>query len=896
MVSYAVKVRTDPVQFMQLIKKESIGSYVMSQLSCVSPFTLLGLKDVFKSVLQSKFPPEADRVKDTPLRVRAVLGPWARVTVARLRGVLRELGFSKVYPLAELPGARAHFSGPHQACIGERMYVMEAENMKVAEFIQKVYVASYQLTRRMDVNYQHAARKEAVKDYAKDWSHSLSGTMRRLILAEYGKQGGADKKPNTARQDKKGKKAVLDTADAKAEPKEEKKEKRAEKEGDEEAVDEVVDEDIEDEDGEEEAEPEVGVVEAKQAALKRKNKRLPKEVQEREAAEMRLHDKRHAFILGWLHSIYGRSDTPYIVDYGCAQGQLSEKMHYALPKATIVSCDANATVFSWRVFRKNRAIQTVLCNLLYPPIGDNKHQVKLRPDTLVFTEVIEHMEEPHRKRVIDLIALLIRPTRLIITTPNIDYNVNIPGLAPGGFRHDDHRIEYNKQQWRAEILDPLTRAGYAIAEQDLEPGKPEQASFIVTAELTNKDEPPLATPQAHVILKDLLGMVEPLYMPETQTYVEAKILIEGYTARPLLENSEVPFYVAPTIAPVMHSSAAPDYLEHPQSAFDYYQTFGITRLVAENKYMGSRGHVLAFRHPSVCPGDLPLISVISRSGAPFFDDASTIPWEWHSELSAAMEREGFDFVILDGEVLPWVLKATTLVRGQFQAPGECALAARKFVHGEDSHEYANAKRFLDALSDFTQDTPPEFRVFQVLAAGKSYNGTDPKRAAFTPQYLGHYLSDTERYKLINRLSTEHLKPVEYRYIDLDSQESKQEAIKAWEDYCLNGGEGWVVKIAPSLVQWDATGKPVLPMVKVRGRDYLRLIYGIDYLDPAYFGIIKNRSVGSKRTLSRHQTELANNILKCFLGDQLRQRLKYLAAFNGLDFQTLRNSDKDYLLL
>jgi hypothetical protein len=54
---------------------------------------------------------------------------------------------------------------------------------------------------------------------------------------------------------------------------------------------------------------------------------------------------------------------------------------------------------------------------------------------------------------------------------------------------------------------------------------------------------------------------------------------------------------------------------------------------------------------------------------------------------------------------------------------------------------------------------------------------------------GALLQDTERYKLINRLSTEHLKPVEYRYIDLDSQESKQEAIKAWEDYCLNGGEG-----------------------------------------------------------------------------------------------------------
>jgi hypothetical protein len=58
----------------------------------------------------------------------------------------------------------------------------------------------------------------------------------------------------------------------------------------------------------------------------------------------------------------------------------------------------------------------------------------------------------------------------IITTPNVAYNVNIPGLAPGAFRHDDHRIEYNSQQWKVEILDPLTRAGYAIVEQDLEPG------------------------------------------------------------------------------------------------------------------------------------------------------------------------------------------------------------------------------------------------------------------------------------------------------------------------------------------------------------------------------------------------------------------------------------------
>lgn len=50
---------------------------------------------------------------------------------------------------------------------------------------------------------------------------------------------------------------------------------------------------------------------------------------------------------------------------------------------------------------------------------------------------------------------------------------------------------------------------------------------------------------------------------------------EGFTARPLLENAQAPFYAAPTIAPVMWSKGAPNYLEHPQSAFEYYQTFGL---------------------------------------------------------------------------------------------------------------------------------------------------------------------------------------------------------------------------------------------------------------------------------------------------------------------------------
>lgn len=49
---------------------------------------------------------------------------------------------------------------------------------------------------------------------------------------------------------------------------------------------------------------------------------------------------------------------------------------------------------------------------------------------------------------------------------------------------------------------------------------------------------------------------------------------EGLTATPMLENAAIPFFAAPTIAPVVWTQSAPDYLEHPQSAFEYFQSFG----------------------------------------------------------------------------------------------------------------------------------------------------------------------------------------------------------------------------------------------------------------------------------------------------------------------------------
>ena len=42
-----------------------------------------------------------------------------------------------------------------------------------------------------------------------------------------------------------------------------------------------------------------------------------------------------------------------------------------------------------------------------------------------------------------------RPKTVIITTPNVEYNVLFEGLPAGKFRHSDHRFEWTRKEFEA---------------------------------------------------------------------------------------------------------------------------------------------------------------------------------------------------------------------------------------------------------------------------------------------------------------------------------------------------------------------------------------------------------------------------------------------------------------
>lgn len=75
----------------------------------------------------------------------------------------------------------------------------------------------------------------------------------------------------------------------------------------------------------------------------------------------------------------------------------------------------------------------------------------------------------------------------------------------------------------------------------------------------------------------------------------------------------------------------------------------------------------------------------------------------------------------------------------------------------------------------------------------------------------------------------------------------------WEDLTAAGGEGMVVKPFDNLVR--SPKGLAQPGLKVRGREYLRIIYGADYTNPSTLTRIKQRNLGQKRSMALREYAL-----------------------------------------
>jgi len=359
-------------------------------------------------------------------------------------------------------------------------------------------------------------------------------------------------------------------------------------------------------------------------------------------------------------------------------------------------------------------------------------------------------------------------------------------------------------------------------------------------------------------------------------------------------------HLPPTMSPA-ETSARDGWLERPEEAFAYYGSKGVKTLVVEEKHMGSRGLVLLTRTQEVAAKRFGVQDgargvIVTRTGRRFFNDAELEAAALH-RIDQAMETSGLwtelttDWVLWDAEILPWSMKAGSLVRGQYAAVGSAAAAglsalsyalAAAQARGVPINELAastaanldDATRYRAAYNRYVAPFAgiQDLRIapFHLLA---SEGAVHDDKDHLWHMAAAHRLAATDPALLL---------ATQYRRIELGDPAQMADAIAWWEVITAGGGEGMVVKP----LDFVARGQKGLlqPAIKCRGREYLRIIYGPHYDRPENLERLKRRGLGHKRSMALREFALGLEALHRFVEHAPLTRV-HQAVFGVLAMET-----------
>ena len=316
-------------------------------------------------------------------------------------------------------------------------------------------------------------------------------------------------------------------------------------------------------------------------------------------------------------------------------------------------------------------------------------------------------------------------------------------------------------------------------------------------------------------------------------------------------------HLPPTMAPVS-TSRRDGYLEHPDEAFAQYAEWGIDEVICEEKHMGSRAVLL------VEPGGG---AAYTRTGRSFFaaDLTATLIDRVRAALASSgiADALGAHRFLLDAELLPWSVKAGPLLRDHYAPVGAAALAAlpvaldalgaasaRGLDVGElaarTASRLANAQAYHAAWQRYAWPTDGlsgvQIAPFQLLAAGSD---------TFAERDHAWHLDVADR---LVSADPELFRPTRRCLVRTREEASCADGVRWWTELTDAGGEGMVVKPLANLSR-RTKGGLAQPGLKVRGREYLRIIYGPDYTEPQNLARLRDRNLGRKRSLALREYAL-----------------------------------------
>ncbi|MDA0565522.1 3' terminal RNA ribose 2'-O-methyltransferase Hen1 [Streptomonospora sp. S1-112] len=185
-----------------------------------------------------------------------------------------------------------------------------------------------------------------------------------------------------------------------------------------------------------------------------------------------LAERRAGAVLAVLQAENARS----VLDLGCGPGRLLARLldHHGFD--TVAGSDVSAAVLEQarrrlRLDRRpehhRRRLTLFTASALYTDPRFRGY------DAAVLMEVIEHVDPPRLPALAHVVFGDAAPRTVVVTTPNVEYNVRYPTLPHGAHRHTDHRFEWTRAEFRAWADDTAAAYGYRVRYLPVGPEDPE---------------------------------------------------------------------------------------------------------------------------------------------------------------------------------------------------------------------------------------------------------------------------------------------------------------------------------------------------------------------------------------------------------------------------------------